>query len=435
MTNSSLEVQMKKHISVLAVLILTLSLAVFILADKPTYNVDMTIRQIAHDVGLKGRELAELLGLEGSADRDTALVELGISHQKLAEVLKDVSRPEPGNEEKVTDINIQMTLQEAAHIMGITGKDLAHNLRLPLDADKLTPLKELGVNEAALAEAVKHASREKEGELKWIKYPVWILICGLAIFLLISDRASKTIYLSTLAASLIATGFLLGKSPNPMEGTVKLFKAAVGIFPDPTYMITAFLFFCVLAIAGNKLICGWGCPFGALQELLYETPMGNRVGRLREKKLPFPVTNSLRISLFAIFVLLIFGVPGGKKGFVIYHYINPFNLFSSEFTLLSVVISVTLFILVSPFIYRSFCQFICPFGVISWLLEKVSLTRVRINRNNCTECMVCVKVCPLEAMQGRMDGKAWPADCFSCARCLRSCNDNALDYKAIWLKR
>jgi polyferredoxin len=160
--------------------------------------------------------------------------------------------------------------------------------------------------------------------------------------------------------------------------------------------------------------------------------MGNRVKRLRETKLPFLVTNSLRTLLFAMFVLLIFGILGAKKGFVIYHYVNPFNLFSFEFALISVMLSVALFILLSPFIYRSFCQFICPFGVISWLLEKVSLTRVQINRNNCTECMACVKACPLEAMKGRMDYKAWPADCFSCARCLRSCNDNALDYKAIW---
>jgi len=425
---------MKKHISVLAVMILTLSLAVSILADTPTYNVDMTIRQIAHDVGLKGRDLAELLGLEGSVDKDTSLAEMGISQQQLDAALEEKPLPEPSDKAEQVDINIQMTLQEAAHAMGITGKELAHDLNLPVEVDKETPLKELGVKEATLVEAVKHAAHEKEVKLKWLKYPAWILICGLAIFLLMSGRASKTLYLSTLAASLVVTGFLFGKSPNPMEGTVKLFKTAVGIFPDPLGPIMAFLFFCVLAVAGNKLICGWGCPFGALQELLYETPMGSRVRRFREKKLPFPVTNSLRILLFAIFVLLILGVLGGKKGFVIYHYINPFNLFSFEFTLLSVVISVTLFILVSPFIYRSFCQFICPFGVISWLLEKVSLTRVRINRDNCTECMACVKACPLEAMKGRMDGKAWPADCFSCARCLRSCNDNALDYKAIWLK-
>jgi ferredoxin len=434
MTTSIFEVHMKNHIPFLAALIITLSIAASLLADTNRYDVDMTIRQIAHDVGLKGRELAESLGLEGSVDKDTALLKLGISQRQLEEALERIPHPEPGKEEEHVDINIGMTLSEAAHAMGITGKELAHDLNLPVDANKETPLKELGVKEAVLAEAVKHAAHEKGGALKWLKYPVWVLICGLAIFLLMSGRASKLLYLSTLTASLIATGFLFGKSPNPMEGTVKLFKAAVGIFPDPAGIIAAFIFFCALAVIGNKLICGWGCPFGALQELLFETPMGNRVKQLREKKLPFLATSALRTLLFGIFVLFIFGLLGSKKGFVIYHYINPFNLFSFEFTLLPVVISVILFILVSPFIYRSFCQLICPFGVISWLLEKISLTRVQINGDNCTQCMACVKACPLEAMKGRMDDKTWPADCFSCARCLRSCDYDALDYAPVWGK-
>jgi polyferredoxin len=291
---------------------------------------------------------------------------------------------------------------------------------------------ELGVSETALAEALKHAAHEREGELKWLKYPIWLLICGFALILLLKGRASKAIYLSTLAVSLAATGFLFGKSPNPMEATVKLFKTAVGIFPDPWGQIWAFLFFSALAVAGNKLICGWGCPFGAIQELLFETPIGNTVRRWRKKQLPFVITNSLRTILFAFFTLLIFGLLGGKKGFVIYHYINPFNLFGFEFALYSVIISITVFILISPFIYRSFCQFICPFGLISWILERISFTRVKINRSNCTQCMACVAACPLEAMKGRMANDNWPADCFSCARCLRSCDYDALDYKAIW---
>ena len=52
--------------SILCILILTLFLAVSISADTAKYSVDMTIRQIAHDAGLKGRELVELLELAGS---------------------------------------------------------------------------------------------------------------------------------------------------------------------------------------------------------------------------------------------------------------------------------------------------------------------------------------------------------------------------------
>jgi len=423
---------MKKHISILAFLIITLSFAASLSADTAHYDVDMTIRQIAHDVGLRGRDLAESLGLEGSVDKDTALSELGVTRQQLEAALDGVAAPIPGEGKETADVTIDMSLQEAAHTMGITGKELAHDLGLPVDTDKQAPLRELGVGETTLAEAVKHAAHEKEGELKWLKYPLWLFICGLAVFLLMRGRASKTLYLSTLTFSLAVTGFILGKAPNPMESVVKVFKAAVGIYPDYTGIVLAFVFFCGLAIIGNKLICGWGCPFGALQELLFETPLGDAVKKLRGKKLPFKWTNLIRAVIFAVFVILLFGAIGGKKGFVLYHYINPFNLFDLEFALISVVISIIAFVLVSPFVYRSFCQFICPFGLISWVLEKASLTRIKINRTNCTECMACVTACPLEAMKGRMDDKAWPADCFSCARCLRSCDYDAVDYKAVW---
>jgi len=425
---------MKKYMSIVAALILTLFFAVSIPADMANYDVDMTIRQIAHDAGLKGSELAELLDLEGSVDKDTALLELNISQQQLDAALKKAPLPEQVNKEDSADITTEMTLQEAAHAMGITGKELAHDLVLPVDVDKQSPLKELGVEETTLAQVAKHAAHEKEAGLEWLKYPLWLLICGMAVFLLMRGRASKTIYLSTLTFSLAVTGFILGKAPNPMESVSKIFKTFVGIYPDAMEKILAFVFFCALAIIGNKVICGWGCPFGALQELLFETPLGNSVKRLRGKKLPFKLTNLIRTTMFVAFVFIVFGGVGNKKGLVIYHYINTFNLFDFDFALTSVVISIVLFIILSPFVYRSFCQFICPFGLISWVLEKVSLSKVKINREKCTECMACVAACPLEAMKGRMDSKTWLADCFSCARCLRSCNDNALDYKAVWDK-
>ena len=59
---------MKRHLSIITVPILLFSMVLSVPAPGVKYSVDMTIRHIAHDVGLKGRELAELLGLEGSVD-------------------------------------------------------------------------------------------------------------------------------------------------------------------------------------------------------------------------------------------------------------------------------------------------------------------------------------------------------------------------------
>ena len=198
--------------------------------------------------------------------------------------------------------------------MGIKGEELAHALVLPVDVDKQTTLKELGVNEITLAEVVKHASHEKEEGLDWVKYPLWLFICLMAVFLLMRGLTSSTIYLLTLTFSLTVTGFVLGKAPNPMESVSKLFKASVGVYPDTMEKVLAFIFFCALAIIGNKVICGWGCPVGALQELLYESPLGAAVQRLRKKKLPFKITGLIRTAVFISFIFVVYEIVGNKRG-------------------------------------------------------------------------------------------------------------------------
>jgi ferredoxin len=401
-------------------------------ATRPT--TDMTIRQIAHDTGLKGRDLAERLGLPGQVNKDTPLFELGINQQQLKSALVDLPPVTDSADVQGISANTDMTLQEAAHALGMTGKELAYTLGLSVEVDKQIPLSELGVTDEKLYEAVEHAAHEAGG-IGWIKYPIWVLISITALVLLLRKRAKKSYYLYTLSVSLLATGFLLGKAPNPMESVSKIFKTAAGVYPDVAVKILSFLFFCILAVVGNKIICGWGCPFGALQELLYELPLGRAIGRLRKKQIPFVLANSLRIAFFTAFVLVVFGVVGNRKGLVLYHYVNVFNLFDFEFEVLPIFISITLFTVISFFAYRTFCQFVCPFGLISWLLERVSLAGVRVDRKACTDCRACAAACPLEAMKGRLDGQSFPADCFSCARCLRSCNYDALHYETAWDNR
>jgi len=199
----------------------------------------------------------------------------------------------------------------------------------------------------------------------------------------------------------------------------------VGLYPDPMVKVVAFGFFIMLAIIGNKIICGWACPFGALQELIYSIPI---LRKIKKRKLPFVFTNTIRACLFIAMLLFLFGIIGGRRGFVIYHYVNPFNLFNLDFETFSILLTVIIALLVSFTIYRPFCQFICPFGLISWIAERFSIFRVRIDKEKCTQCGACIKACPLEAAEGRVDRKRLPADCFSCARCLNVCPVDAIQY-------
>lgn len=236
-------------------------------------------------------------------------------------------------------------------------------------------------------------------------------------------------YIIPLLVSVMVAGFLLGKSPNPMEGTVKVFKSMVGLYPDVWEKALAFTFFIALAVVGNKLICGWACPFGALQELIYSLPLFKKIKR---HKLPFVVANTIRSALFLTMLLLLFGVVGGKKGFIIYHYINPFNLFNLDFETASILITVLAAIIAGFFFYRPFCLFICPFGLISWIAERFSIYRVKIDHETCTHCHACEKACPLPAISGRMGKSVFPADCFSCARCLNVCPVDAIKYGSVF---
>ncbi|MFC1462642.1 4Fe-4S binding protein, partial [Verrucomicrobiota bacterium] len=340
-----------------------------------------------------------------------------------------------GKQEAVVSFRADMSIRDIAPQLGVTGKALARELGLQLDVSKRESLEVLGVAPEELAHATEHILSHHGGMLK---YHVYIaLVIGGLVFLVRLGRPDladvehrhewypRTPYIVFLIVSVAIAGFFLGKSPNPMEGAVKVFKSMVGLYPDPTAKVIGFLFFIFLAVVGNKMICGWACPFGALQELIYSLPI---LRTIKKRKLPFILTNTIRASLFAIMLLLLFDIIGGRKGLVIYHYIDPFNLFNLDFETISIILTVSLSLVVALITYRPFCHFICPFGLLSWIAERFSILRIRINKDTCTQCGACIGACPSEAAKGRVHKKRLPADCFSCARCLNVCPVDAIRY-------
>jgi MinD superfamily P-loop ATPase len=114
-----------------------------------------------------------------------------------------------------------------------------------------------------------------------------------------------------------------------------------------------------------------------------------------------------------------------------YHSLNYFNLFDLDFEALPILITTVVALVLALAVYRPFCQFICPFGFISWLAERLSLIRVRVNPNLCNKCGACTLVCPLEAAEDKMEGRLFAADCYSCARCLNVCPQDAIAYRCV----
>ncbi len=343
---------------------------------------------------------------------------------------------------KAGTYTVTMSLKQVARPLGVTGKSLARELGLPIRTPKSKPLRALGVTQKKLDHAVHHLQGHRPST---VKYYIYVALClwALLFLLWLGRPAGATVkqrriwyprwpILVILVVAVGAAGFFTGKSPNPMEGAVKLFKSMIGLYPSVGGKLALFAFFAFLAVIGNKLICGMACPFGALQELVFSVP---GLKKLRPLKPPFWVTNSIRGALFVLALLLLFGVVGGKPGYVVYHFLNPFNLFNFDVDYVLTWVVIGSSIVLGFFFYRPFCQLICPFGFLSWLLERISIFRVKVDPKACTECGACARACPLSAADDRVKGKHLPADCFSCGRCLSSCPTDAIGYRSILSKK
>jgi len=256
-----------------------------------------------------------------------------------------------------------------------------------------------------------------------VKFVLWIVVIIVATILLQRRKVTSKVRLAFLIGGVLVLGFIFGflipggLNPNPVA-SLRTLLTAVLVKHQLVLPIAAMLVILLLIVwVSNKSICGWGCQLGLLQDLLHRV-------NLPKWKPPFWLSNSVRIVAF---VALIAGLVLSGLDWI--GLIDPFQLFSFNFTLAIGLFSAVVLV-ASLFIYRPWCRFLCPFGLLGWLVEQVSLFRPRINREACKECKLCVKACPTNAMADFYDGKKIHADCFACGACIEACpREDALGWR------
>ncbi len=351
--------------------------------------------------------------------------------------------------DKSGEIRGSMSLDTAARESGVPVSYLIDGLKLSKDVPRNVPLKELKDQYGFQMEAVRkliadykspgsppravsasQAQPEEGGEgakkkggvnLQLVLYGIF---CFVTLFLLRGHKLSNRLGIWISAASVLIFGLLFRANTEPVRAIVQVFQAlAMGRFSlEATLPI--FFAFALMTFIGVKLVCGWGCPVGTLQELLYRLPLFNRI---KKKRIPFWLSNSVRIALFVVFLILVFGWIFGVRDQSLYRFINPFKLFEWNFIFTAPIVMIILFGL-SAIHYRIYCLWICPFGLFSWLIQDLSLFRVRIDKTTCLDCGKCIRACPTEAADGIYQGRTFKADCFSCARGLNACPNGSLQF-------
>jgi len=329
-------------------------------------------------------------------------------------------------------INKDMTVKEFGIENKIPKILLSKTFDIKNDVEVNKKISEYSLNEEEILSNLKknltilqEANSKDWGKIR-IKFALWILFL-IVVFILTKLRLVKSkIRIILYGIAVLVFGVILGSDPSPM-GTIKdgvILFSRQQIFFLPR--LIALTFMLILVFVANKFICGWGCQLGTLQDFIFRINRGkNNKGIFRQIKIPFKVSNAIRISFFIalVFFSVIFALD-------LVEFIDPFKIFKPSVIGIISAIFIGIIFVSSLFIYRPWCHFFCPFGLAGWLIEQISIFKIRVDRSLCINCNKCVNACPSNAMKTILDNKKIRMDCFSCSSCIESCPVKAISFSA-----
>lgn len=304
-------------------------------------------------------------------------------------------------------------------------------LQSPSDLGK--PVDEFGSDDQITARVTKKMALASEHASKnWIKIPVkfglWFVFLVMVFIVSRKRKMTNRLRFSLLFSSVMIFGVVMGPDPGPM-GTVKdaiyLYATTHAIFPP---RMIALMIFLISVFSANKYICAWGCQAGTLQDLIFRI---NRTGHQdvgigKHIRLPFVLTNTVRVLVFVVFTVIAF-----VWGFDCIAPIDPFKIYKPMHLGLIGGVFVGILLFFSLFIYRPWCSLFCPFGLVGWLVEKVSRVRISVDYVTCVACGKCATACPSTVMEAILHGdKKTIPDCFACYTCRDVCPTESIRFSS-----
>lgn len=193
----------------------------------------------------------------------------------------------------------------------------------------------------------------------------------------------------------------------------------------------------IIGILCGRLVCGWICPFGLIQDLLYKIPVFKKVKSIRGHK----YLKYLKYVILVVFVILLPMIVLNKGGVGepwFCEWICPDGtllggiplVLSNESLRRAIggrfVFKVSLLVIIligSIKIARPFCKYICPLGALYSLCNPVSMYRLKVDSDKCIQCGACKKVCPMDIDVIHNPNSM---ECIRCGRCMSACSKEAI---------
>ena len=195
-------------------------------------------------------------------------------------------------------------------------------------------------------------------------------------------------------------------------------------------------FIMLFGLTLGRWICGWLCPFGWVQDLIYRIPFFKKLRTFRFDRV-------LRWLKYAVLGILVIGLPlySALKGVLVPWFCK---LLCPAGTLLGgiplVIANEPLqgqigfafrwkvgvafaILLLSLLISRPFCRYLCPLGAIYGLFNRIALVHLQYDEPTCVHCGVCETLCPMGIDPVTQFNSI---ECIRCGRCARVCPTDAL---------
>lgn len=229
--------------------------------------------------------------------------------------------------------------------------------------------------------------------------------------------------------TLVYFGFIRGGCICPVGSVANM---SIGIaHPERVGMSTAMMFLLPLAAAifMGRVFCSSGCPLGAIQHLLGGRRSLRLPSGLKRVLLFFPAIILIATAWLAIrgACMLVCLLDPYKTAFFFgygwiqraMHYfqgglLEPGFFWVGDVSAWGVLIA-SLF--AGFWVYRPFCRFVCPYGVLLGLFSMVAFKRRHIEQSHCVQCGICEKNCPVDAITRHPVTKEFSISAFYCIQC------------------
>ena len=192
-----------------------------------------------------------------------------------------------------------------------------------------------------------------------------LLVVIMALICFFNPQKTKTLRLITLLLSIVIIGFWRNASMSLLKFYSWLTSGIT--WPLEWMLIVIFALAVLLPLfTGRAFYCTYLCPMGALQEL---------AGKACKKKVTVPKTAvTILLIIRKLFLLTLLILVAANAGIDL-AFAEPFSVFSVQSITLFSIVFAAIVLVVSLFINRAWCRFLCPTGLLFDLVRRVGIKK------------------------------------------------------------